>query len=53
MMLRAMRGPAGTGRPSIAARALAVLVVAGLVAITAPQLAGPAGALLRWLAGLL
>jgi hypothetical protein len=53
MLLRAMRGPAGTRRPSLVARALALLVVAGMLAITAPQLARPTGALLRWLAGLL
>lgn len=52
MLLRMLRGPR-SGGPSVLARALALLVVAGLVAITAPGLAGPVGGVLRWLAGVL
>ncbi|GAA4352340.1 hypothetical protein [Angustibacter luteus] len=52
MLLRMMRGPR-TGRPSVIARALALLVVAGLVAITAPLVGPPVIATVGWLAGLL
>ena len=37
MLLRSMREP-GTGRPSPLARLLAVIVVVGMVAISAPTL---------------
>jgi hypothetical protein len=52
MLLRMMRGPR-TGRPSTMARVLALLVVAGLVGITAPLLAPPVIATVGWLAGVL
>ncbi|WP_426564695.1 hypothetical protein ACPPVT_01235 [Angustibacter sp. McL0619] len=52
MMLRMMRGPR-TGRPSVLARVLSLLVVLGLVAITAPVVGPPVVASLQWLAGLL
>lgn len=47
-MLRALREP-GTGRPSPLARVLALLVVLGLVAISAP----PVLSLVGWLFSLL
>lgn len=47
MVLRAMREP-GTGRPSSLTRLLAVVVVLGMVAISAP-IAMP---VLRWLVSL-
>ena len=46
-MLRAMREP-GTGRPSPLTRLLAVVVVLGMVAVSAPV----AMPVLRWLASL-
>jgi hypothetical protein len=52
MLLRMMRGRR-TGGPSVVARVLAVLVVAGMVALAAPMLAAPAVAVVRWLAGVL
>jgi len=52
MMLRMMRGPR-TGRPSLLARVLCVLVVLGMVAITAPVVGPPVVAAVGWLAGLL
>ena len=48
MLLKALREP-GTGRPSPVARLLAVLVVIGLLALTAPV----AMPVLRWFASLL
>ena len=47
MLLRSMREP-GTGRPSPLARLLAVIVVVGMVAISAPTLMP----VVRWLASL-
>jgi hypothetical protein len=46
-MLRALREP-GTGRPSPLARMLALFVVLGMVAISAPT----AAPVLHWLLGL-
>lgn len=51
-MLRLMRQPRA-GRPSLLARAVALLIVLGLVAITAPILAPLVSAVLRWLGGVL
>ena len=47
-----MRQPRA-GRPSLLARAVALLIVLGLVAITAPVLAPPVAAVLQWLGDLL
>jgi hypothetical protein len=52
VLLRMMRGR-GTGTPSPVARLLALLVVAGLLAITAPVLGPPAVSVVRWLSGVL
>jgi hypothetical protein len=52
MLLRMMRGPK-TGRPSPLARVLAVLVVAGMLANTAPVIGPPVVSAVQWLAGLL
>jgi hypothetical protein len=52
MLLRLLREPR-TGRPSLLARTLAVMVVAGMVALTAP-VAGPLlVSAVRWLSGVL
>ncbi len=47
-----MRQPRA-GRPSLLVRAVALLIVLGLIAITAPVLAPVAAAVLRWLGGVL
>lgn len=52
MLLRMLRG-SRAGAPSPLARLLALLVVAGLVAITAPVTLPVAVAVVRWLAGVL
>lgn len=52
MLLRMMRGRRA-GTPSPVARVLAVLVVAGLLGITAPVLGPPAVRVVRWLGGVL
>ena len=52
MLLRLLRG-SRAGRPSPLARLLALLVVAGLVALTAPVALPVAAAVVRWLAGVL
>ena len=49
VLLRMMRDPGGTGRPAPLARLVAVLLVVGLVALTAPILI-PA---VRWVVDLL
>ncbi len=41
------------GRPSLLARLVALVVVLGLVGLTAPALGGPVVAALQWLGGLL
>ena len=41
------------GRPSLLARAVALVVVLGLIGLTAPALGGPVVAALQWLGGLL
>lgn len=41
------------GRPSLLARAVALLIVLGLVGITAPALGRPVVAVLMWLGGVL
>jgi hypothetical protein len=48
-MLRARRD----GRPTVRARVVASLIVLGMVAITAPILAGPVLTTLHWLVDLL
>jgi hypothetical protein len=48
-LLRARRD----GRPTVRARVVAVLIVLGMVAITAPILAAPVLATLHWLLALL
>jgi hypothetical protein len=52
MLLQLLRGPR-TGGPSPLARLLALLVVAGLLALTAPVLWPGLVAVVRWLAGVL
>lgn len=52
MILRLMRQPRA-GRPSMLARVVALLIVVGMLSLTAPALAGPVAAGLRWLATLL
>lgn len=52
MILRMLRQP-HAGRPSLLARAVALLVVVGLVAITAPVLGPPILTMLQWLGGVL
>ncbi|GAB3589668.1 hypothetical protein GCM10027446_02700 [Angustibacter peucedani] len=52
MLLRMMRGRR-TGSPSPVARLLALLVVVGLLAITAPVVGPPAVRTVRWLSSLL
>ena len=41
------------GRPSILARFVALLIVLGLVVLTAPALVAPVASILRWLGGVL
>ncbi len=41
------------GRPSLLARLVALLIVIGMVGITAPALGGPVVAMLMWLGTLL
>ena len=52
MILRMMRQPRA-GRPSALARAVALLIVVGMLALSAPVLAPPLAAALQWLQGLL
>jgi hypothetical protein len=52
MLLRMMRSPRA-GRPSLLARALTVLIVTGLVGLTAPGLTLYVGRALGWFLGLL
>jgi len=52
VLLRMMRGRRA-GTPSPVARLLALLVVAGLLAITAPGLSRPAVSVVRWLGSVL
>lgn len=47
-LLRSLREP-GAGRPSPLARVVAVLLVVGLLGVTAPVLAIVLGPVLRWL----
>lgn len=47
-----MRQPRA-GRPSLLARAVALLVVLGMLGLAAPALAGPVTAGVRWLGSLL
>lgn len=52
MILRMLRQPRA-GRPSLLARAVAVLIVVGMIGITAPALGRPVVMLLQWLGDLL
>jgi hypothetical protein len=52
VILRMLRQPRA-GRPSLLARFVALLVVVGLVGITAPALSRPVLATLQWLGALL
>ena len=52
MILRMMRQPRA-GRPSVLARVVALLIVVGMLALSAPVLGPPLAALLQWLQGLL
>ena len=52
VILRMLRQPRA-GRPSLLARAVALVVVLGLIGLTAPALGGPVVAALQWLGGLL
>jgi hypothetical protein len=53
MLLRMLRGSRTDGGPSPLARLLALLVVAGLVGLTAPVTLPAAVAVVRWLTGVL
>ena len=52
VILRMLRQPRA-GRPSLLARFVALLVVVGMVGITAPALSRPVMATLQWLGALL
>jgi len=52
VILRMMRQPRA-GRPSLLARAVALLVVLGMLGLAAPALAAPVAAALQWLGSLL